>query len=187
MEEVLVALSGLWLMLPALLPNSAAVIFGGGTPVDFGKSWRGRRILGDGKTWCGFIGGCSAGVALGITCMMVAFSFDSETLWGFGSYPEALGVIFVLSLGSLLGDMCGSFIKRRLGVERGAKMPVLDQYDFLIGSIMLVLIFYPDWFIGNYWDGNRWIALITLLVAVPLLHRAVNIIGYKMGKKDVPW
>jgi CDP-2,3-bis-(O-geranylgeranyl)-sn-glycerol synthase len=56
-----------------------------------------------------------------------------------------------------------------------------------MGSIILVLIFYPDWFIGNYWDGSGWIALITLLVAVPLLHRGVNIIGYKMGKKDVPW
>lgn len=187
MEEVLVALSGLWLMLPALLPNSAAVIFGGGTPVDFGRSWHDKRILGDGKTWCGLIGGCSAGVALGIACMMVAFPFDNETLWGFGSYPEALGVIFVLSFGSLLGDMGGSFLKRRLNVERGAKMPILDQYDFLIGSIILLLIFYPEWFIGNYWDGTRWIALITLLVAVPLLHRGVNMIGYKMGKKDVPW
>jgi CDP-2,3-bis-(O-geranylgeranyl)-sn-glycerol synthase len=187
MDEVLIALSGIWLMLPALLPNSAAVIFGGGPPVDFGKSWHDKRILGDGKTWCGLIGGCSAGVALGLVCMMIAFPFDSETLWGFGSYPEALGVIFVLSFGSLLGDMGGSFLKRRFSVERGAKMPILDQYDFLMGSIILVLIFYPDWFIGNYWDGSGWIALITLLVAVPLLHRGVNIIGYKMGKKDVPW
>ena len=187
MEELLVALSGLWLMLPALLPNSAAVLFGGGIPVDFGRSWGGRRILGDGKTWCGFIGGCAAGVALGILLMMMTFPFDSDTLWGFGSYPEALGVILVLSLGSLLGDMGGSFIKRRLNVERGAKMPVLDQYDFLIGALVLILIFYPDWFLSNYWDGNGWIALLTLLVAVPLLHRGVNIIGYRMGKKEVPW
>ena len=126
-------------------------------------------------------------MALGLVCMMIAYPFDSDALWGFGSYPEALGVVFVLSLGSLLGDMAGSFLKRRIGVERGAKMPILDQYDFLIGAIVLVLIFYPDWFIGNYWDGNQWIALITLLVAVPLLHRGVNIIGYRMGKKDVPW
>lgn len=183
----MIALSGLWLMLPALLPNSAAVIFGGGTPIDFGRSWRGERILGDGKTWCGLIGGCSAGVSLGIVLMLVSFPFDSETFWGFGTYPEALGVIFILALGALMGDMGGSFVKRRLGVKRGAKMPVLDQYDFLIGSIILILIFYPDWFVGNYWEGNGWIALITLLVAVPLLHRGVNIIGYKMGKKDVPW
>ena len=53
----------------------------GGTPVDFGRSWHGKRILGDGKTWCGLVGGCSAGVALGLVCMMIAFPFDSETLW----------------------------------------------------------------------------------------------------------
>ncbi len=187
MEEVLVALSGLWLMLPALLPNSAAVIFGGGPPIDLGRSWRGRRILGDGKTWYGLIGGCAAGVALGTILMMVALPFDSENLWGFGSYPAALGVIFALSLGALLGDMGGSFIKRRLNVKRGAKMPVLDQYDFLLGSLILLLIFYPDWFLSNFWEGNRWIALLTILVAVPLLHRGVNIIGYRMGRKEVPW
>jgi CDP-2,3-bis-(O-geranylgeranyl)-sn-glycerol synthase len=187
MEEVLVALNGLWLMLPALLPNSAAVIFGGGTPVDFGRSLGGRRILGDGKTWCGFIGGCTAGLALGIILMMIAFPFDPEGLWGFGGYPGLLGVVLALSLGSLLGDMGGSFIKRRLAVKRGARMPVLDQYDFLLGAIILVTIFYPDWFMSNFWEGDGWIALVTLLLAVPILHRAVNIIGYKMGKKEVPW
>jgi len=187
MEAVLVAISGLWLMLPALLPNSAAVIFGGGTPIDFGKSLQGRRILGDGKTWTGFIGGCAAGVSLGIIQMMIAFPFDSRTFWGFGDFPSALGVIVVLATGSLLGDMGGSFIKRRLGKERGARMPGLDQYDFLIGAILLAVIFFPDWFIGHFIaDGHIW-SLIVLIVVVPVLHRAVNIIGYKMGKKEVPW
>ena len=65
MDAIIVALSGFWLMLPAFLPNSAAVVFGGGKPIDFGRLWRGKRILGDGKTWTGLIGGISAGVALG--------------------------------------------------------------------------------------------------------------------------
>ena len=54
MTPVDAALVGVWLMLPALIPNSAAVLFGGGRPMDFGKSWRGKRLLGDGKTWKGF-------------------------------------------------------------------------------------------------------------------------------------
>ncbi|HUU07508.1 MAG TPA: CDP-archaeol synthase, partial [Thermoplasmata archaeon] len=45
------AFAGLWLMLPALIPNPAAVLVGGGTPMDLGRTWRGRRVLGDGKTW----------------------------------------------------------------------------------------------------------------------------------------
>jgi CDP-2,3-bis-(O-geranylgeranyl)-sn-glycerol synthase len=187
MESVWVALSGLWLMLPSLLPNSAAVIFGGGTPIDFGRSWRGKRIFGDGKTWSGLIGGVSAGVSFGIILLFIAYPFDPVNFWGFGDCPGNVGVIFVLSLGSLLGDLGGSFIKRRLGMERGAKAPVLDQYNFAVGSIVLTSIFFPDWFVRNFVEGEHILALIVFLIAIPILHRAVNIIGYKTGKKDVPW
>ena len=54
---VIIILNGLWLFLPAMLPNSAAVVFGGKTKIDFGKSWRGKRIFGDGKSWRGLFGG----------------------------------------------------------------------------------------------------------------------------------
>jgi len=44
-------LKTIWLLLPAYTPNNFAVIFGGGTPLDFGKKFiDGRRILGGGKT-----------------------------------------------------------------------------------------------------------------------------------------
>jgi len=184
---VWIALSGLWLMLPSLLPNSAAVVFGGGGPIDFGRSWKGKRIFGDGKTWSGLIGGASAGVSFGIILLLIAYPFDPVNFWGFGNCPWNVGVILALSLGSLLGDLGGSFIKRRLGIEKGAKAPVLDQYNVSVGSIILVLLLFPDWFIRNFIEGDHIIALIVFLVAVPILHRAVNIIGYKTGKKDVPW
>jgi CDP-2,3-bis-(O-geranylgeranyl)-sn-glycerol synthase len=51
----------------------------------------------------------------------------------------------------------------------------------------MVLIFQPSWFVGHYLEGNGFFGLILFLIVVPLLHRGVNIIGYKMGKKDVPW
>ena len=46
---IMIMITGLWLFLPAMIPNSAAVVFGGKTKIDFGKSWRGRRIFGDGS------------------------------------------------------------------------------------------------------------------------------------------
>ncbi|MFB6219607.1 MAG: CDP-archaeol synthase, partial [Halobacteriaceae archaeon] len=52
----------LWAMLPAYVPNNAAVLVGGGRPIDGGRTWRGRRLLGDGKTWRGTAGGVAAGV-----------------------------------------------------------------------------------------------------------------------------
>lgn len=179
--------AGLWLMLPAYLPNSAAVIFGGGRPIDLGRSWRGRRLLGDGKTWRGFIGGVSAGTALGLLQLYVAYPFDDSAYWGFGGLPDAMVLVFVLALGSLLGDLGGAFIKRRLGLDRGAKAPVLDQYNFIAGAMLLSLAIYPSWFIGAFVEGEHIISLLSVLIITPLLHRGVNIIGYKKGLKKVPW
>ena len=61
---VIALFAALWAMLPAYVPNSAAAVFGGGTPIDFGKTCGdGRRIFGDGKTHRGFFGGVLCGGA----------------------------------------------------------------------------------------------------------------------------
>jgi CDP-2,3-bis-(O-geranylgeranyl)-sn-glycerol synthase len=36
-------------------------------------------------------------------------------------------------------------------------------------------------------EGNGLLALVALLLFVPLLHRLVNIIGYRKGLKKEPW
>ena len=65
--DVLVTIcQAFWITIPAYLPNSMAVIFGGGTPMDFGKVMKdGRRVLGKGKTWGGFFGGGMSGFVIG--------------------------------------------------------------------------------------------------------------------------
>jgi CDP-2,3-bis-(O-geranylgeranyl)-sn-glycerol synthase len=83
--------------------------------------------------------------------------------------------------------MTGAFIKRRLGMKRGQKAPVLDQYDFVTGALLLTALFFPDWVAAHYVNDGAIVALIALLVFVPVLHRSVNIIGYKLGKKKEPW
>jgi len=186
-EVLLLIFLGFWLMLPAFLPNSAAVLFGGGLPMDLGRSWRGRRLLGDGKTWRGFVGGVCAGTSIGLLQLFLAYPFDSEDLWGFGPVPGSMLVVFVLALGSLLGDLVSAFIKRRLGLERGAKAPILDQYNFIAGAMLLSLVIVPDWFLGAFVEGEHVISLIAVLVITPILHRGVNIIGYRKGLKKVPW
>jgi CDP-2,3-bis-(O-geranylgeranyl)-sn-glycerol synthase len=183
------ALAGLWLMLPALIPNAAAVLLGGGPPMDFGRTWKGKRILGDGKTWRGFFGGALTGVAIGLLQILAASRLEPhyQQIFGFGSWPGSLYAVLALGFGSMIGDSVGSFFKRRLGVERGAKAPVLDQYNFVIGAAVFVLIVRPGWFLDHYIKGNGLLGLLLLLIVVPLLHRGINIIGYKLGKKNVPW
>ncbi|MCU0861251.1 MAG: CDP-2,3-bis-(O-geranylgeranyl)-sn-glycerol synthase [Methanomassiliicoccales archaeon] len=178
---------GIWVFIPALVPNSAAVLFGGGTPVDFGRSWRGRRVLGDGKTWRGLAGGTLTGILVGLLQLMAGDLYGSEDYLGFGPMPQALWIVLVLALGSLLGDMAGAFIKRRMGLERGAKAAGLDQYDFVVGAMLLTLLLFPEWFLSIYVEGNGIFALVALLVAVPVIHRLVNIIGFRKGLKKEPW
>ena len=180
-------ITGLWLFLPAMLPNSAAVVFGGETKMDFGKTWRGKRIFGDGKSWRGFFGGAFSGIFLGLILIGVSALFGSENYWGFGPFWRNVGILCTLSFGAVLGDLCGAFIKRRIGLERGAKAPVLDQYDFVIGAMLVTALFFPDWIYATYIEGWHIAALIFLIVIMFAIHRSMNIIGYKAGLKKEPW
>ncbi|MDO9097260.1 MAG: CDP-2,3-bis-(O-geranylgeranyl)-sn-glycerol synthase [Candidatus Methanoperedens sp.] len=163
-------------MLPAYIANPTAVVFGGGAPIDFGKNWKdGRRILGDGKTFRGLIGGTACGIIVGLVQMNV------PSQWSLGSFT--LTTIITLSFGALLGDMVKSFFKRRSGFERGAQLPLIDQLDFVAGAWILTYIFDPVWFSDNF---TFWI-IITVLLLTPLLHRLTNIIGYYLKLKKVPW
>ncbi|UCE92143.1 MAG: CDP-2,3-bis-(O-geranylgeranyl)-sn-glycerol synthase [Methanobacteriota archaeon] len=187
MSPVESAFAGLWLMLPALVPNPAAVLLGGGRPIDLGKSWRGTRLLGDGKTWRGFVGGATCGMFVGLLQVGAVESSELGDAWSFGPWPSALAVVVCLGLGSMLGDSMGSFVKRRIGLDRGTKAPGLDQYNFIIGALAIVILFRFTWFEEHYIEGNAAWGLVALLIVVPLLHRGINIIGYKLGKKNVPW
>lgn len=180
-------LAGIWLMLPALIPNSAAVLWGGGRPMDFGKTWRGKRILGDGKTWRGFFGGALTGFAFGLIQIALSELLESSDGWMFSNWPRSLWIVGALAFGAMIGDSAGSFVKRRFDLGRGEKAPVLDQYNFVIGAFVMVTIVHTHWIKYHFIDGNQIYGLIAFLILVPLLHRGVNIIGYKMGKKDVPW
>jgi CDP-2,3-bis-(O-geranylgeranyl)-sn-glycerol synthase len=53
--------------------------------------------------------------------------------------------------------------------------------------LIAVIIFFPSWFMSSFVDGTSILALLTVLIVTPILHRSVNIIGYKAGLKKVPW
>lgn len=184
-----IILCGIWLFLPAMIPNSAAVVFGkkSKTKIDFGKSWHGKRIFGDGKSWGGLFGGGLSGVFLGLILIGISAVFGSDDYWGFGGFWSNVGILFCLSFGAIFGDLTGAFIKRRIGLERGAKAPILDQYDFVIGAFVLTAIFYPSWVYDTYIEGWHICALIFLLLIMFALHRVMNIVGYKAGLKKEPW
>jgi CDP-2,3-bis-(O-geranylgeranyl)-sn-glycerol synthase len=172
-------LSALWIMLPAYLPNPVAALCGGGTPVDLGRNFSdGRRVFGDGKTYRGLIAGILAGIIIGLLQIWASGAYGLESL----PHQTVLSVT-LLSVGALLGDLIKSFFKRRFGKDRGAKWPVADQYDLVAGAFLLLLIFNPAWLFAEVTLA----AFICILIITPLLHRAVNIIGYLIKVKEVPW
>ncbi|MCZ2417730.1 MAG: CDP-archaeol synthase, partial [Burkholderiales bacterium] len=91
--------------------------------------------------------------------------------------------VILLSFGSLSGDMVKSFFKRRRGIDRGGEWLLVDQYDFVAGALLLTLAGDPGWVFNTF----SLPLLAAILVLTPLLHRTVNIIGYKVGLKKVPW
>lgn len=175
-----------WFLLPAYAANPIAVVFGGGTPIDFGRSLRdGNRIFGDGKTWRGLAGGVALGLLLGILLTLIGTSLSPRL--SFGDWPGVLRVLILLPLGALLGDLAGAFVKRRLGKGRGEKAPGLDQYDFLIGTFALLLLVERDWWLARLWTGDAIFGLAFIIFITPVLHRVVNVIGYRWGRKREPW
>jgi CDP-2,3-bis-(O-geranylgeranyl)-sn-glycerol synthase len=166
-------------MLPAYVPNPVAAATGGGIPIDLGRNFSdGKRILGDGKTIRGFCIGVGAGIIVGAFQIWIRDSFGLEFLPGLTYY-----VVILLAAGALIGDLIKSFFKRRIGKERGAKWPIADQYDLVAGAFLLLLVFQFQWVLENLTP----LIIVWILVLTPVLHRAVNIIGYLTKVKDVPW
>ncbi len=176
---LVILLAGFWIMLPAYLPNPAAVVGGGGLPLDLGrKFFDGRRILGDGKTFRGFFTGVAAGVVIGGVQIAIQAGFPA-----FPVPAQTWSSVLLLSVGALTGDALKSFFKRRAGKERGAAWPIADQYDLVAGAFLFLAVFDLPWLLAEVTLPR----LIVILILTPLLHRLVNVIGYVAHLKDVPW
>ena len=176
----------IYFMLPAYLANVSALVFGGGKPLDFGRNFRdGRRIIGNGVTWRGTIIGTLIGTLIGIIQGSISvyygniFSLIPGITMIQGPIPASIlqGALIGLFLGggALIGDAVGSFIKRRIGIERGKAAPFLDQLDFVIGALLFasLIVFIPLNMI-----------IIILIISI-VLHLLTNMIAYLIGMKDV--
>jgi CDP-2,3-bis-(O-geranylgeranyl)-sn-glycerol synthase len=151
-------------ILPAWVANGAPVIFGGGTPLDFGKKFMKKPIFGKHKTVRGTVSGLCAG-------FLVAF-----IEYPFLNYMLLTGIM--LSIGTILGDLLGSFIKRRLNIKEGASVLLMDQYLFFVVALLFALPF------GNM---PTLPGIIVLFILTGVLHRFTNILAHKAKIKKVPW
>jgi len=182
MDPFAVVAIAFWVMLPAYIPNNAAVLAGGGRPIDAGSTWRdGKRILGDGKTWRGTIVGIAAGAVFAAILNTIQPSLANSIAVPLPHFPVA--AVLTLPSGAMLGDILASFIKRRTGRQRGAAFPLLDQLDFVVIALLLTAIAAPSWFTATFTLP----VLLTILVLTPVLHVTTNIAAYYLGFKEEPW
>ena len=189
-----VIIQALWLILPAYVANASALLLGGGTPIDFGKTWYdGRRILGDGKTWEGLFFGTLMGVTAGFGFSALAKYADSINfpihIDDFTGFPMMIPIIFSICFGALIGDILESFFKRRVGKERGEDWIPFDQIDFILGvllfsflmSSLLHLIGFLsfNWFLKSFTVSH----IIVLLILTPFIHLFSNYVHRKAISK----
>ncbi len=205
----------LWLYLPGFLANTFAMMWGkwlpktgyGPWPIDGGRNWKdGNRILGDGKTWNGLIGGS---ITSGILCVIIVASMGdaptSETVesgifahpltgyegtwFDFGSANLSAFVLGTfLGFACLVGDSTGSFFKRRRGLKRegeiSSKAPLLDTLPFAIMVFLWGQLFLGDSLLSQ---SELIVPMIIMIIITPILHRSFNLIGYYISWKDVPY
>jgi CDP-2,3-bis-(O-geranylgeranyl)-sn-glycerol synthase len=205
------ALMTLWLYLPGFIANTFAMMWGkwlpktgyGPWPIDGGRTLKdGNRMLGDGKTWNGLIGGS---LTSGLLCMLqvavVGDTFEeasvfvtpltgSEGTWFSvgGTYLTAYILGVFLGFACLLGDMTGSFFKRRRGLKRegevSSKAPLLDTLPFAIMVFLWGQLFLGTSLLAS---SDLLIPMALIVLITPILHRSFNLIGYAIGWKDVPY
>ena len=181
-QIILIAfLTTLYFILPAYFSNGGALLFGGGTPLDLGKSdSNGNRWIGDGVTWKGLVAGTAIGIITGIIQGFLA----PYIIPALGSnlitpiitdIPNGILIGFLLGFGALLGDAAGSFLKRRIGIGRGKPAPILDQLDFIIVALILVSPFVE----------LNWIFIVITIILTLIIHLITNSGAYLLGLKDV--
>lgn len=178
---IIAFITSLYFILPAYFSNGAGLVFGGGLPVDFGKTdKKGVRWIGDGVTWRGLIAGTLVGTITGA----IQGYFGPYIIANFGQYiitpiitdiSSGILIGFLLGFGALLGDALGSFLKRRLGIGRGKPAPILDQLDFVIVALILV---------SPVVELNL-LVIVIVLVATLIVHLIANTGAYLLGIKDV--
>lgn len=165
-------------ILPSYFANSVPVLLGGGRAIDNGaKMGDGQRVFGDGKTVRGFFAGVFAGVLVGALegAFLPGTSLDIYN----GSAQAYAAAGFLLGLGTMAGDLLGSFVKRRQGVMQGKPSLILDQLTFLAVALLFA---YP---LAAHILTLE--AVLFLFVLTYFVHIGANILANRLGLKKVPW
>ncbi len=183
LEQVLFAF---WFFSPAGVANMVPIFASRipwlrdfNAPMDFGLTFRGKRIFGGHKTWRGLIVGMLmatltlwlqqylAGNVSWISLFTGTIDYGTLNVW-------LLGPLF--GLGALGGDAIESFFKRQRGVRPGHGWFPFDQIDYIIGGALATAAFVQ----------LELIQYILLIFMWLVIHVIASYCGYLLKLKDTP-
>ena len=157
---------GIFLLLLLMVANGAPILVQRlmgrqcNWPVDFGITMGdGYRLLGESKTW------------RGIFCAVISTAIASLIL--------GQGVVsgIIIAILAMLGDLCSSFAKRRLGKPPSSMLPLVDQIpESLLPSLVMMKTFQLN------------LTMVGLLVIVfIILELLLSRVLYKLGIRTEPY
>lgn len=130
------------------------------TCIDFGYTLRdGNALFGTSKTWRGLVGAV-------VVTALVASILDRSAVTG-----------ALIGLLTMSGDLCASFIKRRLGMASSSMALLLDQ---LPESLLPALVFRVHF-------GLSYEAVIYVVIAFTVFELVVSRLLYLLGIRKRPY
>ena len=148
-------------------------------PLDGGGTFRGHRVFGDNKTWRGAIVMFAGTFVAAIVLTRFAWYRDALP----DEVAEASRFAFgaLVGLGTVVGELPNSFIKRQLGIAPGAQrrsgagiaISIFDQADIVVGIWVCLL---PIWAMTV---GQAALAFVVFAA----LHLVVSVVGVALGAR----
>src|SRR3954471_17661916 len=151
-------------------------------PIDAGRTFRGRRLFGDNKTWRGALVMGGGVFAATLAAHRSAWYRDRLPAPARDLSPRLLGAL--LAFGTVAGELPNSLMKRQLDIAPGAQrgsaaglvLSLLDQGDF-VPAIWLLLA--PVWRMSPR-------QALDAFATVAAVHSGVNVVGYAIGARTSP-
>jgi hypothetical protein len=149
-------------------------------PIDGGATLRGRRVLGDNKTWRG--AAAMSGGVLAATVLLWRSEWYRQRLPAeIRNAPPAL-VGALLGASVVVGELPNSFAKRQLDIApgdqrkspAGVAISLFDQADFVLAAWLLLLPVYRM-------SAREAIGVAAVVTSI---HLPMNVIGYAIGARE---
>src|SRR5215510_11201112 len=152
-------------------------------PIDRGRSFRGKRIFGDNKTYRGVVA-VSLGTAIRVGLQSLLLhritSIRGIELFDY-EYFKSLALGLAVGVAAMLSELPNSFIKRRFEIAPGsvakgwkrAIFYIYDQIDFLLGAWLVLAI------VVTATVGRVLFSAGFLLVA----HQLMSSVGHALGMR----